>query len=140
MKKQFLIILNLKDVKKRYKIDLIKTFKINFANINYFIESSNHLKNLPSVIAILLQLTESNVFSRIGCKSIHDKLNHIPFLTVHDSVLDEERFCDDVKSILENTIENHTNSVCYCSDLFFWCHFAEGEEASTFWFVNYNTI
>lgn len=106
VKDQIMLVLNLKDLNKRKQIELIQSFKENFPEINSFIESLNSFKNLKSAVAILLQRSESYLFLRVGCKEVFDQLKDVPFLTIHDSILIEERFAEETKCILDNSITN----------------------------------
>ena len=103
-----MLVLNLRDLNKRKQIKLIQSFKTNFPEINSFIESLNNFKNLKSAVAILLQRSESYLFLRVGCKEVFDQLKDVPFLTIHDSILIEERFFHEVKLILEQKLNSFT--------------------------------
>ena len=107
-KNDIMSLLNLDDTKKRKHINLIQVFKIYFTDINSFIESVNSFKKIKSSTAILLQRSESFLFLRIGCKEIHDKFNGVPFLTIHDSILIEEKYAESIGNILTDKLTDYT--------------------------------
>jgi hypothetical protein len=108
VKDQIMLVLNLKDLNKRKQIKLIQSFKTNFPEINSFIESLNSFKNLKSSVAILLQRSESYLFLRVGCKEVFDQLKDVPFLTIHDSILIEEQYCELATPILKESLYSET--------------------------------
>lgn len=108
VKDDIMLVLNLKELEKRKHIELIQQFKIQFPNINSFIESLNSFKNFKAAIAILLQRSESYLFLRVGCKAVNEQLPNVPFLTIHDSILIEEQYSESTKRILEESITNRT--------------------------------
>lgn len=108
IKDQIMLVLNLGDLNKRKQIELIQNFKENFPKINSFIESVNSFKSLKSACAILLQRSESYLFLRVGCKAVNEQLHEVPFLTIHDSVLIEEKDSQEVKLILEQQLHSFT--------------------------------
>jgi hypothetical protein len=108
IKDDIMLVLNLDDLKKRKHIELIQRFKSHFPNINSFIEGVNSFKSFKSAIAILLQRCESYLFLRVGCKMIYDQMKDIPFLTIHDSVLIDEKFAEGAKYIITKSITNFT--------------------------------
>ena len=107
-KNDIMSLLNLDDTKKRKHINLIQVFKIYFTDINSFIESVNSFKKIKSSTAILLQRSESFLFLRIGCKEIHDKFKGVPFLTIHDSILIEEKYAESIGNILTDKLTDYT--------------------------------
>jgi hypothetical protein len=108
VKDDIMLVLNLKELEKRKHIELIQQFKIQFPNINSFIESLNSFKNFKAAVAILLQRSESYLFLRVGCKAVNEQLPNVPFLTIHDSILIEEQYSESTKRILEESITNRT--------------------------------
>jgi hypothetical protein len=88
---------------------LIQQFKKHFPNINSFIESINNLNSFKSAIAILLQRSESYLFLRIGCKEVNEQIPNFPFLTIHDSILIEEQYSEEVSSILKQSLNSVTD-------------------------------
>lgn len=108
VKDQIMLVLNLEDLNKREHIDLIQDFKLHFPDINSFLESINSLKKIKSSGAILLQRSESYLFLRVGCQKIHNRLEGVPFLTVHDSVLIEEQYSEFVGVVLADTLTSFT--------------------------------
>jgi hypothetical protein len=103
-----MLVLNLKELEKRKHIELIQQFKIQFPNINSFIESLNSFKNFKAAVAILLQRSESYLFLRVGCKAVNEQLPNVPFLTIHDSILIEERYSELVTPILMDSLNSFT--------------------------------
>jgi hypothetical protein len=108
IKDQIMLVLNLGDLNKRKQIELIQNFKENFPKINSFIESVNSFKSLKSAVAILLQRSESYLFLRVGCKAVNEQLHDVPFLTIHDSILIEEKYSEVVSPILKQSINSFT--------------------------------
>lgn len=108
VKDDIMLVLNLKDLNKRKHIELIEKFKIQFPNINSFIESINNLKSFKAAVAILLQRSESYLFLLVGCKAVNEQLIDIPFLTIHDSILIEEQYSELTKQILEQRLHSFT--------------------------------
>lgn len=106
VKDNVMLLLNLKNLRKRDNIVLIQQFKKHFPNINSFIESINNLNSFKSAIAILLQRTESYLFLRVGCKAVNERLPNVPFLTIHDSILIEEQYSEEVGSILQQSLNS----------------------------------
>ena len=103
-----MLVLNMESLKKRKHIELIKQFTIQFPNINSFIESLNSFEKFKAAVAILLQRTESYLFLLVGCKAVNEQLPDVPFLTIHDSILIEEKYSETTKRILEESITNST--------------------------------
>lgn len=108
VKDNVMLLLNLKNLRKRDNIVLIQQFKKHFPNINSFIESINNLNSFKSAIAILLQRTESYLFLRVGCKAVNERLPDVPFLTIHDSILIAEQYCEIVTPILKESLNSIT--------------------------------
>jgi hypothetical protein len=108
VKNDIMLVLNLKKLEKRKHIELIQQFKIQFPNINSFIESLNSFKNFKAAIAILLQRSESYLFLRVGCKAVNEQLPNVPFLTIHDSILIEERYSELITPILMDSLNSFT--------------------------------
>jgi hypothetical protein len=108
VKEDIMLVLNLKELEKRKHIELIQQFKIHFPNINSFLESVNSLNVFKSAVAILLQRSESYLFLLVGCKAVYEQLIDVPFLTIHDSILIEERYSELTKRILDESITNST--------------------------------
>jgi hypothetical protein len=44
----------------------------------------------------------------VGCKAVYEQLIDVPFLTIHDSILIEERYSELTKRILDESITNST--------------------------------
>lgn len=109
VKDNIMLLLNLNHSKKRKHIELIQSFKSNFPDINSFIESINGFKSIHSSTAILLQRCESYLFLRVGCKAVNNQLPDVPFLTIHDSILIEEKYSEEVSSILKRSLHSFTN-------------------------------
>jgi hypothetical protein len=108
VKDDIMLVLNLKDLNKRKHIELIEKFKIQFPNINSFIESINNLKSFKAAVAILLQRSESYLFLLVGCKAVNEQLKDVPFITIHDSILIEEQYSELTKQILEQRLHSFT--------------------------------
>lgn len=108
VKNDVMLLLNLKDLKKRKNIHLIEQFKNHFPNINLFIESLNNFKSFKAAVAILLQRSESYLFLRVGCKAVNERLPDVPFLTIHDSILIEEQYSEVVTPILMQSLNTNT--------------------------------
>lgn len=108
VKDNVMLLLNLQNLRTRNHISLIQNFKSYFPNINLFIESLNNFKKLKSTIAILMQRSESYLFLRIGCKAVNERLPDVPYLTIHDSILIEEQYCEVVTPILKESLNSVT--------------------------------
>lgn len=108
VKDNVMLLLNLQNLRTRNHISLIQNFKSYFPNINLFIESLNNFKKLKSTIAILMQRSESYLFLRIGCKAVNERLPDVPYLTIHDSILIEEQFCEVLTPILKESLNSVT--------------------------------
>lgn len=108
VKDNVMLLLNLQNLRTRNHISLIQNFKSYFPNINLFIESLNNFKKLKSTIAILMQRSESYLFLRIGCKAVNERLPDVPYLTIHDSILIEEQYSEEVGSILNQSLNSVT--------------------------------
>jgi hypothetical protein len=108
VKDNVMLLLNLQNLRTRNHISLIQNFKSYFPNINLFIESLNNFKKLKSTIAILMQRSESYLFLRIGCKAVNERLPDVPYLTIHDSILIEEQYCEVVTPILKESLNSIT--------------------------------
>jgi hypothetical protein len=108
VKDNVMLLLNFQNLSARNHISLIQNFKSYFPNINLFIESLNNFKKLKSTIAILMQRSESYLFLLVGCKAVNKQLPNVPFLTIHDSILIEERYSELTKRILDESITNST--------------------------------
>ena len=111
VKDHIMLVLNLKELEKRKHIELIQKFKIHFPNINSFLESVNSLNVFKSAVAILLQRSESYLFLLVGCKAVNEQLIDVPFLTIHDSILINERYSEITKQILEHRLHSFTGIV-----------------------------
>jgi hypothetical protein len=108
VKDNVMLLLNLKNLRKRENISLIQQFKNYFPSINLFIESLNNFKRLKSTIAILMQRSESYLFLQVGCKAVNERLPDVPFLTIHDSILIEQKYAEMTKRILEKQLYSMT--------------------------------
>ncbi len=108
VKDNVMLLLNLQNLRTRDNIVLIQQFKKHFPNINSFIESINNLNSFKSAIAILLQRSESYLFLLIGCKAVNERLPDVPYLTIHDSILIEEQYCEVVTPILKESLNSIT--------------------------------
>jgi hypothetical protein len=108
VKDDIMLVLNMESLKKRKHIELIQQFKIQFPNINSFIESLNSFEKFKAAVAILLQRTESYLFLLVGCNAVNEKLPDVPFLTIHDSILIEERYSKAVTPILTDSLNSFT--------------------------------
>ncbi|MGO4817074.1 hypothetical protein [Flavobacterium sp. W22_SRS_FP1] len=108
VKDDIMLVMNLKELEKRKHIELIQQFKIHFPNINSFLESVNSLNVFKSAVAILLQRSESYLFLLVGCKAVNEQLIDVPFLTIHDSILIDERYSEITKQILEHRLHSFT--------------------------------
>lgn len=108
VKDDIMLVLNMESLKKRKHIEIIQQFKIQFPNINSFIESLNSFEKFKAAVAILLQRTESYLFLLVGCNAVNEQLPDVPFLTIHDSILIEEKYSETTKRILEESITNST--------------------------------
>jgi hypothetical protein len=108
VKDDVMLLLNLKNLKKRDHIQMIQQFKNHFPNINLFIEGLNNFKSFKAAVAILLQRSESYLFLRFGCKAVNESLPDVPFLTIHDSILIEEQHSELTKQILEQQLHSFT--------------------------------
>ena len=108
VKDNVMLLLNLKNLRKRENISLIQQFKNYFPSINLFIESLNNFKKLKSTIAILMQRSESYLFLQVGCKAVNERLPDVPFLTIHDSILIEQKYAEMTKRILEKQLYSMT--------------------------------
>lgn len=108
VKDQIMLLLNLDDLSKREHIDLIQDFKIHFPDINSFLESINGVRKIRSSTSILLQRSESYLFLRVGCQEIHDKLKGVPFLTIHDSILIEEKYAPTALDLIQDKLYTFT--------------------------------
>jgi hypothetical protein len=108
VKDNVMLLLNFQNLKARNHISLIQNFKSYFPNINLFIESLNNFKKLKSTIAILMQRSESYLFLQVGCKAVNERLPDVPFLTIHDSILIEDKYSEVVTSILKQSLNSVT--------------------------------
>lgn len=108
VKDDIMLVLNLKELEKRKHIELIQQFKIHFPNINSFIESVNSLNVFKAAVAKLLQRSESYLFLLVGCKAVNEQLIDVPFLTIHDSILVEEKYSKVITPILTDSLNSFT--------------------------------
>ncbi len=104
VKDNVMLLLNFQNLRARNHISLIQNFKSYFPNINLFIESLNNFKKLKSTIAILMQRSESYLFLQVGCKAVNERLPDVPFLTIHDSILIEDKYSEVVTPILKQSL------------------------------------
>jgi hypothetical protein len=108
VKDNVMLLLNFQNLRARNHISLIQNFKSYFPNINLFIESLNNFKKLKSTIAILMQRSESYLFLQVGCKAVNERLPDVPFLTIHDSILIEDKYSEVVTPILKQSLNSVT--------------------------------
>lgn len=79
-----------------------------FPHVDEVIKIINGVDFTKGWLSILLQRIESYLLLDVGTKSIIEKIPNINFLTVHDSILVEEKYDQNVKEILEKSISKET--------------------------------
>jgi hypothetical protein len=55
-----------------------------------------------------MQRSESYLFLQVGCKAVNERLPDVPFLTIHDSILIEQKYAEMTKRILEKQLYSMT--------------------------------
>ncbi len=82
----------------------IRKMKEYFPSVDGIIKTINGIDQSCGCLSILLQRFESYLLLDIGAKQLLKDLPHLNFFTVHDSVVVEESYAQEVKDILSKTI------------------------------------
>lgn len=88
--------------------DFVRKMVHKFPTVDSIIKIINGVDDTRGWLSILLQRIESYLLLNIGVKSVLDKFPNFNFLTVHDSVLVEEKNSKIVHRILEVSITEET--------------------------------
>lgn len=108
IKKNIMMYLNLK--KNRSGNKLIRAMNSRFRHIAEVIDIFNSDFNPKGNLSTLLQCVESVLFLEVGIKNVLKEIPDLNFVTVHDSIIVEEKYGQKVMAILSNSISEVTGS------------------------------
>ncbi len=96
---------------KKFRNDnsFINRMRKCFPTLDQFICNVNNQSSNTN-LALLLQRAESYLFLEVGITAILRKIPELHFVTVHDSIIVEDKYRNDVKRILETSIKSTTGS------------------------------
>lgn len=106
IKKNVMFFLNMK--KFRNHNDLVCRMRSQFPTVDETVKIYNGYNKDNKNLSVLLQRVESYLLLEVGVKNVLSKYSDIKFLSVHDSIVVEKKFGEEVKSMLENSITEVT--------------------------------
>lgn len=106
IKRNIMFFLNM--IKYRNNNEVVEKMSVQFPAINEIVKIFNGRSIDDKNISILLQRVESYLLLEIGIKKVLEVIPNIDFITVHDSVVVEEKYAVQVKDILEKSISGVT--------------------------------
>ncbi|MCZ2222562.1 MAG: hypothetical protein LC122_02915, partial [Chitinophagales bacterium] len=103
IKDSVMMLLNLKN--QRDRNSFITTMSRRYPTVSDVIEMINGYKGDFRNLSTLLQRVESYLLLEVGVKNILKEIPDLNFITVHDSIIVEEKYAKKVKEILCKSIE-----------------------------------
>lgn len=107
VKKNFMETLYFKSVSDRGQNSVTELFSTVFPRINQFIEEILFFSGSMD-FGYLLQRIEAYLILEVAGKAINEQLPEAPFFTIHDTILTNVYYEEQVKMIVKEAIENET--------------------------------
>ncbi|SFI10989.1 hypothetical protein [Halpernia frigidisoli] len=103
VKNSVMMLLNLKN--QRNRNSFITTMSRRYPTVSDIIEMINGYKGDLRNLSTLLQRVESYLFLEVGIKNVLSEIPDLNFITVHDSIIVDESYANEIKEILCKSIK-----------------------------------
>lgn len=106
IKKNVMFFLNM--VEHRSKNSLVRSMSRRFPSVDKVIEIFNSYSRNGLNLAVMLQSIESYLLLEVGVLKLLSNFPELKFITVHDAIIVEEKYAQQVKDLLSESITKET--------------------------------